>query len=93
MTKTEENSEEKTAGKVEELLAKHPNLTKPEALKIITEKNARKREKRSEKTTRASEKKAFHEAKRPTEPTPRSTRASTNAWSEASASDKPDSDE
>lgn len=76
--------EGKTEGKVEALLAKHPNLTKPEALKIITEKNTRKREKRSEKTIRASEKKAFHEAKRPA--------ASTNAWPDAKESGKSDSD-
>lgn len=35
--------------KVEKLLAKHPSLTKPDAIKIITEKNERKKKKRVEK--------------------------------------------
>ena len=49
MTKFEE--------KVNELLAKHPNLTKPEAEKILTEKNARKKQRRQEKTERINTKK------------------------------------
>lgn len=32
--------------RVEELIAKHPNLTKDEAIKIVTEKNKRKKQKR-----------------------------------------------
>ena len=36
--------------RVAELLAKHPNLTKEEAVKIVTEKNKRKKEKRAERT-------------------------------------------
>ena len=51
--------------RVEELLAKHPSLTKPEAIKIVTEKNERKKKKRSEKTDRANAKKLKNEAKRP----------------------------
>jgi hypothetical protein len=35
--------------KVEELLAKHPTLSKEEAIKIVTEKNERKKKKRTEK--------------------------------------------
>ena len=51
--------------KVEELLAKHPNLTKPEAVKIVTEKNERKKKKRAEKTDRSNAKKLKYEANRP----------------------------
>lgn len=51
--------------KVEELLAKHPNLTKDEAIKIVTEKNERKKKKRTEKADRMKEKKAKNEANRP----------------------------
>ena len=29
--------------RVDEILAKHPSLTKPEAIKIVTEKNERKK--------------------------------------------------
>ena len=43
--------------KIEALLAKHPNLTKPEAIKIITDKNERKKKKRVEKTDRSNAKK------------------------------------
>jgi uncharacterized protein YoaH (UPF0181 family) len=43
--------------KVEELLAKHPNLSQPEAIKIVAEKNERKNKKRSEKTNKGSVKK------------------------------------
>ena len=57
MTKTDE--------KVEELLAKHPNLTKPEALKIVTDKNARKAKKRAETTQKAEAKRLKYEANRP----------------------------
>ena len=49
--------------KVEQLLAKHPRLTRPEATKIITAKNTRKRDKRSEKNNRINEKIKLHESK------------------------------
>ena len=42
--------------RVAELLAKHPNLTQPEALKIVTDKNQRKKDKRAEKTERSNSK-------------------------------------
>ena len=51
--------------KVEALLAKHPSLTKPEAIKILTEKNERKKKKRAEKTERSNAKKLEGEANRP----------------------------
>ncbi|PYF83045.1 MULTISPECIES: hypothetical protein [Marinomonas] len=38
--------------KVEELIAKHPHLTKDEAIKIITEKNDRKKQKRNARTNK-----------------------------------------
>ncbi len=40
----------KVEERVKELLAKHPNLTQEEALKIVTDKNARKKNKRAEKS-------------------------------------------
>jgi len=43
--------------KLEELIAKHPHLTKPEAIKIITEKNERKKKRRTEKNERVNAKK------------------------------------
>ena len=49
--------------KVEQLLAKHPSLTRPEATKIIAAKNTRKRDKRIEKNSRISEKIKLHESK------------------------------
>lgn len=52
----------KVDDRVEELLAKHPSLTKPEALKIVTEKNERKKKKRAERTERSNAKKLKHEA-------------------------------
>ncbi|MBT4162376.1 MAG: hypothetical protein HOC70_13490 [Gammaproteobacteria bacterium] len=52
----------KIDGKVEELLAKHPSLTKLEAIKIVTEKNERKKKKRAEKTEKSNAKKLKHEA-------------------------------
>lgn len=48
--------------KVEKLLAKHPSLTKPDAIKIITEKNERKKKKRVEKTERSNAKKLRNKA-------------------------------
>jgi uncharacterized protein YoaH (UPF0181 family) len=47
----------KINGKVEELLAKHPNLSQPEAIKIVAEKNERKKKKRTEKVDRINAKK------------------------------------
>ena len=55
----------KIDGKLEELLTKHPSLTKLEAIKIITEKNERKKKKRVEKTDRSNAKKLRNEANRP----------------------------
>ncbi len=55
----------KIDGKIEELLAKHPSLTKVEAIKIVTEKNERKKKKRVEKTDRSNAKKLKNEANRP----------------------------
>jgi len=54
MTKIEE--------KVDELLAKHSNLTKVEATKIVTEKIARKRKKRAINTEKSEAKKLKYEA-------------------------------
>jgi hypothetical protein len=51
--------------KVEELLAKHSSLTKLDAIKILTEKNERKKKKRVEKTDRSNAKKLRNEANRP----------------------------
>jgi len=53
----------KTDGRVEELLAKHPSLTRAEAIKIVTEKNERKKKKRADKTNRSDAKKIKHEDK------------------------------
>lgn len=44
----------KVEERVKELLAKHPNLTQEEALKIVTDKNARKKTRRAEKTEKRS---------------------------------------
>jgi len=55
----------KIDGKVEELLAKHPSLTKLEAIKIVTDKNERKKKKRVEKTDRNNAKNLRNEANRP----------------------------
>ncbi len=44
--------------RVAELLAKHPSLTKEDAIKIVTEKNERKKKKRAEKTERSNAKKS-----------------------------------
>ncbi|MFL0811206.1 MAG: hypothetical protein K6L76_12385 [Agarilytica sp.] len=51
--------------RVAELLAKHPNLAKDDAIKIVTEKNERKKKKRTEKTDRINAKKIKNEANRP----------------------------
>lgn len=55
----------KADDKIEELLTKHPKLTKVEAINIITEKNERKKKKRLEKTDRSNAKKLRNEASRP----------------------------
>lgn len=47
--------------RVEELVAKHPSLTKDEAIKIVTEKNERKKKKRTEKADRSNAKKTRSE--------------------------------
>ncbi|MEP1448576.1 MAG: hypothetical protein ABJK37_20900 [Paraglaciecola sp.] len=52
----------KINGKVAELLAKHPHLSQPEAIKIIADKNQRKKQKRIEKTDRINAKKLKKEA-------------------------------
>ena len=51
--------------RVEELIAKHPSLAKDEAIKIVTEKNARKNKKRTEKTDRSNAKNIRNELDRP----------------------------
>ena len=51
----------KFEARVDELLAKHPNLTKDEAVKIVTEKNERKKKKRAEKTERSNAKNTSNE--------------------------------
>lgn len=51
--------------RVEELIAKHPSLAKDEAIKIVTDKNARKNKKRAEKTDRSNAKKIRNEEDRP----------------------------
>jgi hypothetical protein len=55
----------KTNGKVEELLAKHPNLSQAEAIKIVTEKNERKKKRRIEKADKGNAKKLRNEAEAP----------------------------
>jgi hypothetical protein len=55
----------KTNGKVEELLAKHPNLSQAEAIKIVTEKNERKKKRRIEKADKGNAKKLRNEAAAP----------------------------
>ncbi|WP_018981709.1 hypothetical protein [Salinimonas chungwhensis] len=44
--------------RVKELVDKHPNLTRDEAIKIVTEKNARKKLKREKKLEKNSDKKS-----------------------------------
>ena len=55
----------KPDGKVEQLLAKYPSLTKQEALKIVAEKNERKRKKREGKTEKIESVRRAYEARRP----------------------------
>lgn len=54
----------KTDSKVEALIAKHPHLTKDEAVTILAEKNKRKNNKRQEKADRNEAKKAKFEEKK-----------------------------
>ena len=51
----------KVGGRVEELLAKNPSLTRLEAIKIVTEKNQRRQKKRTKKTARSGARKLNHE--------------------------------
>jgi hypothetical protein len=51
--------------KVEELLAKHPNLSQEEAIKIVTDKNERKKKRRTEKADKGNAKKLRSEAAAP----------------------------
>ncbi|GAC19230.1 hypothetical protein [Paraglaciecola arctica] len=57
----------KINGKVEELLAKHPNLSQEEAIKIVTDKNERKKKRRIEKSARSNTKKLKKETTTPNE--------------------------
>lgn len=50
-----------TNDKIDALLAKHPHLTKDEAIKIFADKNARKKKKRAEKAERINAKMHQHE--------------------------------
>jgi hypothetical protein len=45
-----------TNNKIDALLAKHPNLSKEEAIKIFADKNERKKKKRAEKADRINAK-------------------------------------
>jgi hypothetical protein len=53
----------KTDQKIEAIITKHPHLSREEAILILSEKNARKNKKRSEKISKANEKKAAYEAR------------------------------
>jgi hypothetical protein len=46
----------KSDDKIDALLAKHPHLTKEDAIKILKDKNERKKQKRVEKTERTNAK-------------------------------------
>jgi hypothetical protein len=46
----------KSDDKIDALLAKHPHLTKEDAIKILKDKNQRKKQKRVEKTERTNAK-------------------------------------
>jgi len=46
----------KSDDKIDALLAKHPHLTKEDAIKILKDKNERKKQKRVEKTERINAK-------------------------------------
>ena len=51
-----------TNDKIDALLAKHPNLSKDEAIKIFADKNERKKKKRAEKVERTNAKTLKNEA-------------------------------
>jgi len=51
-----------TNNKIDALLAKHPNLSKEEAIKIFAYKNERKKKKRAEKVERTNAKTLRNEA-------------------------------
>ena len=54
----------KTNNKIDALLAKHPKLSKDEAVKIFADKNERKKKKRAEKLERSNAKILRNEANR-----------------------------
>jgi hypothetical protein len=54
----------KTDDKVDAILAKHPHLTKDEAMKILKDKNERKKKKRADKQERTNAKILKGEEKR-----------------------------
>lgn len=56
-----------TNNKIDDLLAKHPNLSKEEAIKIFADKNDRKKKKRAEKAERTNAKILKNEGNRPEE--------------------------
>ncbi|WP_158967437.1 hypothetical protein [Paraglaciecola sp. L3A3] len=51
--------------KVEELLTKHPHLSQEEAIKILAEKNERKKQKRAAKTNKGHAKKLINQEDAP----------------------------
>jgi len=57
----------KISGKVEELLAKHPSLSQEEAIKIVADKNERKKQRRIEKTNKGNAKRLRNESAAPNE--------------------------
>jgi hypothetical protein len=63
----------KSDNKIDALLAKHPHLTKDDAIKILKDKNERKKQKRVEKTERINAKIQKNEESRPKK----------SAWSES----------
>lgn len=52
----------KISGKVEGLLAKHPTLSQEEAIKIVADKNERKKQRRSEKANKGNAKRLRNES-------------------------------
>ena len=69
-----------TDGKVEQLLAKHPSLTKQEALRIVTEKNERKRQKRAGKTEKIEKIVARQREYEANKPEPNKASGEANKW-------------
>ncbi|MFT7235894.1 MAG: hypothetical protein ACI9QV_001480 [Methylophagaceae bacterium] len=51
--------------KIDVLIAKHPNLSKLDAIKLVADKNERKKKKRVEKTDRSKAKMLKNEENRP----------------------------